>query len=157
MQGGAAGTRRAVPECLENLTEDDARMTQEVDVAQGIDILYGGGGAYPPPADLAARANAQADLYQRAAEDYVAYWESEARHLVWFKPWETALDWRPPDARWFVGGKLNVSFNCLDRHVAEGKGAKAAYHWEGEPGDKRTITYGELLEEVLRCGNGPRE
>jgi acetyl-CoA synthetase len=121
--------------------------------ARSIEIFYGGGERFPPSPEFAARANATSELYERAADDFVAYWEAEARRLVWFEPWEKALEWNPPDARWFAGGKLNVSFNCLDRHVAEGKGEKVAFHWEGEPGDTRTITYAELLDEVSRCAN----
>ncbi|MEA2645937.1 MAG: acetyl-CoA synthetase [Chloroflexota bacterium] len=122
-----------------------------------IDILYGGGQAFPPPEALAARANATADLYARGEEDFVAYWEAEARRLAWYEPWDTALEGAAPDYRWFSGGKLNVSFNCLDRHVAEGRGTKVAYHWEGEPGDTRTITYQDLLDEVCRAANALRE
>jgi acetyl-CoA synthetase len=123
----------------------------------GIDIFYGGGQTFPPSEQFAARANAAADIYERAAADPVAFWEAEARQLVWFEPWKTALVGEAPDYQWFVGGKLNVSFNCLDRHVAEGKGTKVAFHWEGEPGDARTITYQELLEEVCRTANALKE
>jgi acetyl-CoA synthetase len=123
----------------------------------GIDIFYGGGQKFPPSPEFSARANATADLYDRAEKDFVAYWEAEARHLVWFEPWQTALEGEAPDYRWFAGGKLNVSFNCLDRHVAEGKGTKVAFHWEGEPGDARTITYQELLDEVCRAANALKE
>ena len=123
----------------------------------GIDIFYGGGEKFPPPSEFAARANATADLYDIAEKDFVAYWESEARRLVWFEPWQTALEGEAPDYKWFIGGKLNVSFNCLDRHVAEGKGTKVAFHWEGEPGDARTITYQELLDEVCRTANALKE
>jgi acetyl-CoA synthetase len=123
----------------------------------GIEIFYGGGQAFPPPADFAAQANATVELVARAAADPVGYWEDEARKLSWFQPWEKALEWKVPDAKWFLGGKLNVSYNCLDRHVEAGRGNRVAYHWEGEPGDKRTITYRELLDEVCRCANALRE
>jgi acetyl-CoA synthetase len=129
----------------------------ETQKPSGIEIFYGGGQTFPPDPKFAERANATPDLYQRAEQDFVAYWETEARRLVWFEPWQTALEGEAPDYKWFVGGKLNVSFNCLDRHVAEGKGTKVAYHWEGEPGDARAITYQELLEEVCRTANALKE
>jgi acetyl-CoA synthetase len=122
----------------------------------GIEIFYGGGQTFPPAAEFAARANATRELVERAATDPIGYWEDEARKLSWFQPWEKALEWKVPDARWFVGGKLNISYNCLDRHVEAGRGTRVAYHWEGEPGDKRTITYQELLDEVCRCANALR-
>ena len=131
-------------------------MSQETK-STGIDILYGGGLTFPPDPGFAAQANAKADLYDKAARDLVGYWEGEAKKLSWFKPWDQALDWQVPDAKWFAGGKLNVSYNCLDRHVEAGKGDRVAYHWEGEPGDTRTITYQELLDEVCRCANALRE
>ena len=131
-------------------------MAQETSTS-GIEIFYGGGIKIPPTPEFAAQANAKADLYEKAERDFVAYWEDEARKLSWFKPWDKALEWNVPDAKWFVGGKLNVSYNCLDRHVEAGKGDRVAYHWEGEPGDKRTITYQELLDEVCRCANALKE
>jgi acetyl-CoA synthetase len=132
------------------------RMAETRDES-GIDVFYGGGQRFPPDPKFTERANARADLYAVAEPDFVAYWESEARHLVWFEPWQKALEGEAPDYRWFSGGKLNISFNCLDRHVAEGKGTKVAFHWEGEPGDARTITYQELLEEVGRTANALKE
>jgi acetyl-CoA synthetase len=131
-------------------------MAQETS-ASGIEIFYGGGIKIPPTPEFAAQANAKADLYEKATRDFVAYWEDEARKLTWFKPWDRALEWNMPDARWFVGGKLNISYNCLDRHVETGKGSRVAYNWEGEPGDKRVITYQELLDEVCRCANALKE
>ncbi len=76
------------------------------------------------------------------------FWAEQAGALDWFRAWDTVLEWDLPFARWFDGGTLNVSYNCLDRHVAAGRGDKVAFHWEGEPGDTRTITYRELLGEV---------
>src|ERR1700682_5531034 len=131
-------------------------MAQETSTS-GIEIFYGGGIKIPPAPEFAAQANARADLYEKAERDFVAYWEDEARRLRWFKPWDKALEWNLPDARWFVGGELNISYNCLDRHVEAGKGSRVAYHWEGEPGDKRAITYQELLDEVCRCANALKE
>ncbi|MEO6988922.1 MAG: acetate--CoA ligase [Aquihabitans sp.] len=91
------------------------------------------------------------DFYDEAAADDEGFWARQAADLIdWSRPWDTVLDWQLPDAKWFVGGELNVSYNCLDRHVAAGLGDRVAYHWEGEPGDARTITYAELLAEVER-------
>jgi acetyl-CoA synthetase len=108
---------------------------------------------FPPSEEFAAQANAKADLYDTAAADRLAFWEEQARALSWDKPWDTVLDWQPPFARWFDGGKLNVAYNCVDRHVEAGLGERVAIHWEGEPGDTRTITYAELQREVCRAAN----
>ena len=95
-----------------------------------------------------------ADLYDEAAADDEAFWARQAAELLdWSTPWDTVLDWQLPFAKWFVGGKLNASQNCLDRHVEAGRGDRVAYHWEGEPGDGRTITYADLLAEVERFAN----
>ena len=90
-------------------------------------------------------------------DDLEGYWAGEAARLDWYKPWDTVLDWDPPFARWFDGGQLNVSVNCLDRHVNAGGGDKVAYYWEGEPGDRKTITYRDLYEEVNKAANALRE
>ncbi len=109
---------------------------------------------FPPPADLAAAANAQPGIYEEAAADPVAFWERQARQLQWDQPWTQALDWSgAPFAKWFIGGRLNVSVNCVDRHVAAGLGDRVAFHWEGEPGDTRTITYADLLVLVSKAAN----
>ena len=93
-------------------------------------------------------------VYDRAEADPEAFWAAAAREqLSWFTDFHTTLEWELPDARWFVGGQLNVSYNCLDRHVDAGRGDKVAFHWEGEPGDTRTITYADLLDEVARFAN----
>ncbi|MCU1615904.1 MAG: acetate/CoA ligase [Frankiales bacterium] len=111
-------------------------------------------GRFPPPPELAAEANVKADAYEEAARDRLGFWETQARRLSWEKEWDRVLDWdKPPFAKWFVGGKLNVAYNCLDRHVEAGHGDRVAYHWEGEPGDTRTLTYGELTQEVCRAAN----
>ncbi|HEX9793069.1 MAG TPA: acetate--CoA ligase [Planctomycetota bacterium] len=113
---------------------------------------------FPPPAEFAAQANANdAGVYARAEADPEAWWASWAEQLQWDRPWERVLDWRPPHAKWFPGGKLNASVQCLDRHVAAGHGARVAYHWEGEPGDVRTLTYAEMLELVGKAANGLRQ
>ncbi len=110
---------------------------------------------FPPPADFAANALANdRSLYDEADADVEAFWARQARELVtWFEDFDTILEWDLPDAKWFLGGKLNVSYNCLDRHVEAGRGDKVAYHWEGEPGDTRTITYADLYDEVRRFAN----
>ena len=97
---------------------------------------------------------ADRSLYTEAQEDRLGFWARQARELVtWFEDFETVLEWDLPFAKWFVEGKLNISYNCLDRHVEAGRGNKVAFHWEGEPGDTRTITYSELLEEVSKFAN----
>ncbi|MFI6368415.1 acetate--CoA ligase [Nocardia sp. NPDC050630] len=109
---------------------------------------------YPPDAAFAASANAGAALYDRAAADRLEFWAEQARRLHWHRPWTQILDWSDaPVARWFVDGKLNVAYNCVDRHVLDGYGEQVAIHWEGEPGDSRVITYAELLAEVSRAAN----
>lgn len=110
---------------------------------------------FPPSDHFQANALiADRSLYEEAEADRLGFWARQARELVtWFDDFETVLEWDLPFAKWFVGGKLNVSYNCLDRHVEAGRGDKIAFHWEGEPGDTRTITYNELLEEVSKFAN----
>jgi acetyl-CoA synthetase len=111
--------------------------------------------AYPPSAEFRAQANVNDPaVYWHAAQDPEAYWAERARQLKWSKPFTEILDWsNPPFARWFADGELNVAANCLDRHVAAGIGDRVAIHFEGEPGDTRTITYSELTHEVKRAAN----
>ena len=108
---------------------------------------------FPPPPEFAAQANAQPDIYER---DFDELWETEARERVtWFEPFTKLYEWEPPYAKWYLGGKLNVCFNCVDRHVENGLGDKVAYHWEGEPeNDRRGITFSDLQREVIRLANG---
>ena len=110
---------------------------------------------FPPPPDFVADALVtDRSLYEEADADVEAFWARQARDLLsWYDDFDTVLSWDLPFARWFDGGTLNVSYNCLDRHVEAGRGDKVAYHWEGEPGDTRTITYAELLDEVQRFAN----
>ncbi|MQY05471.1 acetate--CoA ligase [Actinomadura macrotermitis] len=109
---------------------------------------------FPPPADLAESANVTAEAYDAAAADRLAFWAEQAERLSWSKPWDEVLDWsNPPFAKWFVGGELNVAYNCVDRHVEAGRGDRVAYHWEGEPGDTRTLTYADLQREVNKAAN----
>ena len=110
---------------------------------------------FPPSDHFQANAIiADRSLYEEAEADRLGFWARQARELVtWFDDFETVLEWDLPFAKWFVGGKLNVSYNCLDRHVEAGQGDKVAFYWEGEPGDTRTITYNELFEEVSKFAN----
>jgi acetyl-CoA synthetase len=109
---------------------------------------------FPPPPEFAAQANANdPGIYARAAEDFEGYWADWARRLEWSEPWHTVLEWNPPHAKWFLGGKLNVSVNCVDRHLAAGRADKRAIVWEGEPGDQRVLTYRELSVEVNKFAN----
>ena len=108
---------------------------------------------FAPTPEFAAQANAKADMYEEAERDRLAFWEKQASALYWHQKWNQVLDWQPPFAKWFVGGKLNASYNALDRHVLEGRGDRVAFLFEGEPGDTRTITYAELLTEVKKAAN----
>ena len=115
--------------------------------------------SYPPSAAFTAAANATADLYRQAEADRLAFWAQQARRLTWATPFTEVLDWSgAPVARWFVDGKLNVAYNCVDRHVEAGHGDRVAIHWEGEPvGDSRTLTYAELQDAVCRAANALTE
>jgi len=109
---------------------------------------------YPPPPEFQAKARVADDaIYAEAARDPEAFWEAFAGELEWSRRWDTVLDWQPPHAKWFVGGQLNASVNCIDRHVRNGRRNKAAIIWEGEPGDRRTLTYYDLLREVSQFAN----
>src|SRR3954449_3152857 len=112
------------------------------------------GRTFPPPPEFAKQALVtDAAVYDDAERDWHGFWAQHALALDWHREFDTILEWELPFAKWFIGGKLNVSENCLDRHVAAGRGDKVAYHWEGEPGDTRTITYAQLLDEVQRFAN----
>jgi len=108
---------------------------------------------YPPPEEFASQANAQPEIYER---DFEEFWETEGRERVaWFEPFDKLYDWEPPYAKWYLGGKLNICFNCVDRHVEAGNGGKVAYYWEAEPEDeRRELTFAELQREVVRFANG---
>jgi len=113
---------------------------------------------FPPSADFTAQANVSEATYGEAGADRLAFWEKQADRLSWSERWTQVLDWSDkPFAKWFVGGKLNVTYNCLDRHVEAGHGDQVAYYWEGEPGDKRTITYAQLKDEVCKAANALTE
>src|SRR3990172_251358 len=113
---------------------------------------------FKPPVAFAEAARVKSftdyeQLYERAAADPQGVWGEEAKELHWFTPWHKVLDWQPPWAKWFVGGTTNLSFNCLDRHLATARRNKAALIWEGEPGDRRILTYQQLHREVCRFAN----
>jgi acetyl-CoA synthetase len=112
---------------------------------------------FPPSEEFAAEAVAKADLYDRAEKDRLGFWEEQARELDWATQWDQVLEWKPPFAKWFLGATLNAAVNCVDRHVDAGRGDKVALHWEGEPGDTRTISYAELRDEVCRAANALTE
>ncbi len=120
----------------------------------GIDVLLHEDRVFRPGRNFTAGAN-QGDpaIYGRAARDPEAFWASMARELTWSRPWKKVLEWTPPHARWFVGGRLNASVNCLDRHLGGATRNKAAIIWEGEPGDDRTLTYAQLHREVCKFAN----
>ena len=127
------------------------------DIERTIDALLSEDRVFPPPSGFREHADANDPaIYERASADPEAFWAEQAAGLTWTRPWDTVMEWNPPWVKWFVGGKLNASVNCLDRHVEAGGGDKVAYHWEGEPGDTRTITYRELYEDVCRLANGLR-
>jgi acetyl-CoA synthetase len=109
--------------------------------------------SFPPSEAFAAEANATADWYDRADSDREGFWAEQAERLSWHKKWDKVLQWDAPFAKWFVGGQLNVAYNCVDRHVEDGHGEQVAFHWEGEPGDTRTITYADLKREVSKAAN----
>ncbi len=108
---------------------------------------------FKPKVTFIRQANGQKAFTQLARKDYVRHWEKLAEQLVWKKKWTKGLEWKAPDAKWFVGGKLNVTESCLDRHIANGRKNKAALIWEGEPGDRRTLTYFELYRQVNKFAN----
>ena len=120
-----------------------------------IDALMAENRRFPPSEQFKSTALViDTHLYDEATQDDEGFWARQAADLVsWSKPWDTILEWNLPYSKWFVGGELNVSYNCLDRHVEAGNGARIAFHWEGEPGDMRTVTYQQLLDEVSQFAN----
>jgi acetyl-CoA synthetase len=121
--------------------------------SESIENLSSENRSYPPTSEFAAHANAKADLYDLADKDRLAFWDEQARALVWEKPWVKTLEWEAPYAKWFRGGELNATVSALDRHIADGNGDRIAFHFEGEPGDTRTITYAQLLADVCKAAN----
>ena len=130
-------------------------MADEVRKSDTIASLLAEDRTYPPPAEFTANALiTDRTAHAEAEADLEGFWAKQAGELLdWFEPWDTVLEWHLPFAKWFVGGRLNAAYNCLDRHVEAGRGDKIAYHWEGEPGDTRTITYAELLHDVAQLAN----
>src|SRR5450631_4107832 len=113
---------------------------------------------FPPPADFAAKARFKSlaeyeKVWNQAKADPEAFWAEQAKRLHWFTPWTKVLDWKEPHAKWFIGGRINVSYNCLDRHLTGPRKNKAAIIWEGEPGDSRVLTYQDLHREVCKFAN----
>ena len=136
-----------------SLTKDVcSAATVDASVTGPLDALLREERRFPPPPEFAARANAQPGIRERAARDLEAFWADEARHVAWMRPWERVLDWRPPHAQWFVGGKLNASVSCVDRHARE-RPAKPALVWQGEDEARATLTYAQLRDEVCRLAN----
>src|SRR6516165_4145846 len=124
-----------------------------------IESLLAEGRTFPPPESFKKDALVvDAEIYDEANVDFEGFWARQAADLLdWEQEWQTILEWDLPFAKWFVGGKLNATYNCLDRHVASGHGDQVAYYWEGEPGDTRTITYADLLADVSRLANALKE
>jgi acetyl-CoA synthetase len=124
--------------------------------SQAIETMFLEERRYPPPGAFAAAANAQANIYD---QDFESFWEREGRERVtWFEPFTGLLEWELPYAKWYLGGKLNIAYNCVDRHVENGLGDKVAYYWEGEPeDDRREITFADLQREVVRCANALKQ
>ncbi|MEO8679115.1 MAG: acetate--CoA ligase, partial [Vicinamibacterales bacterium] len=123
-------------------------------VSPEIDALLQEHRTFPPSDAFRAQANINdPDIYAKAASDPEAFWAGFAKELEWIKPWTKVLDWNPPDAKWFVDGQLNISANCLDRHARSWRRNKAAFIWEGEPGDRRTLTYFDLYRQVCQFAN----
>ena len=121
---------------------------------QAIDSLLQEERRFLPPDDFKAQATIKnRTLYKKGERDRLGYWEDRAKELHWFKPWKKVLDWKAPNAKWFTGGKTNMAYNCLDRNIDRGLRNKAAILWEGEPGDRRTLTYWELYREVNQFAN----
>jgi acetyl-CoA synthetase len=119
-----------------------------------IEALYLEERTFAPPAHFVERALVRdRSLWEQAERDWEGFWAGAAGELDWFERWRSVCEWELPFSRWFVGGKLNVAHNCLDRHVQAGLGDRVAFHWEGEPGDTRTLTYAQLLDEVCRFAN----
>ena len=108
---------------------------------------------FPPTKTFIDNANAKSDIYDEADKDHLAFWEKQANRLHWDQKWNQVVDWQLPFAKWFIGGRLNAAYNCLDRHVMQGRGDRVAFYFEGEPGDTQTITYADLLSRVCQAAN----
>ena len=145
----ARATQKAISLRLRQYGDDQpfAPMTD-------IDVLLTETRKFDAPTEFRRTANVSSpDTYEKAELDPEKFWAEQARELEWIKPWTKVLDWKPPHAQWFIGGKLNISANCIDRHVRGPRRNKAALIWEGEPGDTRTLTYWDLFREVSKFAN----
>ena len=126
--------------------------------ADGFDALLQEDRVFEPPAEFAAQANANdPGIYEEADRDHEGFWAKFASELEWSRPWDTVCEWTPPTVKWFLGGQINASVNCVDRHVRTARRNKAALIWEGEPGDRRTLTYWDLYQDVNRFANALRD
>jgi acetyl-CoA synthetase len=126
-------------------------------MSDALEALMQEGRTFPPPGDFRKTAlDTDAKVYEEAERDWQGFWAQQALDLDWAKEWQSILEWDLPFAKWFVGGKLNVAYNCLDRHVDAGHGDQVAFYWEGEPGDTRTVSYRDLLQETGRVANALR-
>jgi acetyl-CoA synthetase len=132
-------------------TSGEVRMTDQ------LDTLLSELRRFPPSASFASQANASQALYDAASRNREGFWAEQARALDWMRPWDRVLEWTPPHAKWFVGGQLNVTANCLDRHLVGATRNKAALIWEGEPGDRRVLTYWDLAREVRKAANALKQ
>src|SRR5690606_26250672 len=158
-EAGSAGGRRELGS--EHSPENSARLQAQSPIEtrmkmsqNSIDSLLTETRRFAPNPEFAASSVAGEELYEKAAADRLAYWADRARELHWHTPFTSVLDWtNPPFAKGFGDGTINVAYNCLDRHVLAGRGDRVAIHWEGEPGDSRSITYAELTDEVKRAAN----
>ena len=135
----------------------DSNLAYVSDKNDSIENLSSESRTFAPSSEFVAQANAKVELYAHADKDRLAFWEEQASALTWEKKWDKALEWDAPFAQWFVGGKINATVNALDRHVAEGHGGRIAFHFEGEPGDTRTISYAQLLTDVSKAANALTE
>jgi len=125
-----------------------------VETEPDLEVLLDSEERFAPPEDFVREATvSDASVYEEAERDFESWWEGWAERLDWFEPWKTVLEWNPPWAKWFKEGRLNASHNCLDRHVAAGLGERVAYHWVGEDGATRDVTYADLLAETKRFAN----
>src|SRR4051794_35097424 len=126
----------------------------ETEEREDLEVLLKSEDTFDPPDQFVEQSEWSDDsIYEEGEKDFEAWWERWAKELDWFEEWETVLDWNPPWAKWFKEGKLNASHNCLDRHVEAGNGDKVAYHWVGEDGDTKDVTYADLLAETKKFAN----
>src|ERR671935_2825161 len=129
-------------------------MADAVQVERDLEVLLKEEDRFEPPKEFVKQANfSDPAIYDEAERDFEAWWERWAKELDWFEPWQTVLEWNPPWAKWFKEGNPNASYNCLDRHVDAGNGERVAYHWVGEDGATRDVSYAELLDMTKRFAN----